>query len=164
MKRNLVILIVLAFCSLAVKQELQFKASAMTQPKLKFNVRFPETASKEPLDGRLLLLISTNNEKEPRFQINEDLNTQQVFGIDVDGWKAKQIKVVDGNAFGYPRRTLTEIPTGEYWIGVKGNNGTALPEISTANPSKYELILGRVLTSRWIRLFHRLNHPKIRST
>ena len=116
MKRNLVILIVLAFCSLAVKQELQFKASAMTQPKLKFNVRFPETASKEPLDGRLLLLISTNNEKEPRFQINEDLNTQQVFGIDVDGWKAKQIKVVDGNAFGYPRRTLTEIPAGEYWV------------------------------------------------
>src|ERR1044072_1028010 len=46
------------------------------------------------------------------------------------------------------------------WIGVKGNNGTALPEISTANPSKYELILGRVLTSRWIRLFHRLKHPK----
>jgi hypothetical protein len=88
----------------------------MTQTKLKFNVSFPETASKEPLDGRLLLLISTNNEKEPRFQISEDLSTQQVFGIDVDGWKAKQIKVVDANAFGYPRRTLTEIPAGEYWV------------------------------------------------
>ena len=93
-----------------------FKANAMTQAKLKFNVSFPETASKEPLDGRLLLLISTNNEKEPRFQISEDLSTQQVFGIDVDSWKAKQIKVVDANAFGYPRRTLTEIPAGEYWV------------------------------------------------
>jgi hypothetical protein len=98
--------------------KLEFKANAMTQAKLKFNVSFPETASKEPLDGRLLLLISTNNEKEPRFQISEDLSTQQVFGIDVDGWKAKQIKVVDAGAFGYPRQTLTEIPAGEYWVQV----------------------------------------------
>jgi len=96
--------------------KLEFKTNAMSQTKLKFNVSFPETASKEPLDGRLLLLISTNNEKEPRFQISEDLSTQQVFGIDVDSWKAKQIKVVDANAFGYPRRTLTEIPAGEYWV------------------------------------------------
>ena len=36
----------------------------------------------------LLLLISTNNDSEPRLQINEDLTTQQVFGVDVDGWKA----------------------------------------------------------------------------
>src|SRR6185369_13951033 len=46
------------------------------------------------------------------------------------------------------------------WTGVKDNNGTALPEISTANPSKYELILGRALKSRSTRLFNRLNHPK----
>ncbi|HEV8137059.1 MAG TPA: hypothetical protein VGP85_20460 [Pyrinomonadaceae bacterium] len=105
-----VVLVVILF------PKLEFKANAMTQAKLKFNVSFPETASKEPLDGRLLLLISTNNEKEPRFQISEDLSTQQVFGIDVDNWKAKQIKVVDANAFGYPRRTLTEIPAGEYWV------------------------------------------------
>ena len=96
--------------------KLEFKTNAMSQTKLRFNVSFPETASKEPLDGRLLLLISTNNDKEPRFQISEDLNTQQVFGIDVDGWKPKQIKVVDADAFGYPRRTLTEIPAGEYWV------------------------------------------------
>src|ERR1044071_10327837 len=85
---------------------------------VRFDITFPQTAGKGALDGRLLLLISTNNEKEPRFQISEDLSTQQVFGIDVDGWKAKQIKVVDAGAFGYPRRTLTEIPAGEYWVQV----------------------------------------------
>jgi len=117
MKRISIIIIgVVVVLVVTLFPKLEFKANAMTQAKLKFNVSFPETASKEPLDGRLLLLISTNNEKEPRFQISEDLSTQQVFGIDVDNWKAKQIKVVDANAFGYPRRTLTEIPAGEYWV------------------------------------------------
>ena len=50
---------------------------------LRFNITFPTSTSKDTLDGRLLLLISTNNTEEPRFQISEDLTTQQVFGIDV---------------------------------------------------------------------------------
>jgi len=116
-KRILTVLIGLVLLLvITLLPKLGFKANAMSQAKLKFNVSFPQTASKEPLDGRLLLLISTNNEKEPRFQISEDLSTQQVFGIDVDGWKSGQVKVLDANAFGYPRRTLTEIPAGEYWV------------------------------------------------
>jgi hypothetical protein len=94
----------------------ELKVEAMTQSKLKFEVTFPESASKDALDGRLLLLISTNNEKEPRFQISEDLSTQQVFGVDVDGWKAGQAKAVDENASGYPRRSLSQVPPGEYWV------------------------------------------------
>src|SRR5262245_11396167 len=94
------------------------KTNAMAQSKLKFNVSFPETVSKEAVDGRLLLLISTSNDKEPRFQISEDLSTQQVFGIDVDNWKAGQARLVDGNAFGYPRRSFAQVPPGEYWVQV----------------------------------------------
>ena len=56
----------------------------------RFTISFPESASKEPPDGRLLLLISTDNSKQPRLQIGEDLSTQQVFGIDVDGLKPGQ--------------------------------------------------------------------------
>ena len=73
---------------------------------LRFAISFPETSSKEPLDGRMLLLISTNNSREPRFQISEDLTTQQVFGIDVDGLKPGQEAIVDADAFGYPVRSL----------------------------------------------------------
>ncbi|HSE34237.1 MAG TPA: hypothetical protein VLA93_21870 [Pyrinomonadaceae bacterium] len=83
-----------------------------------FNVSFPVSASREPLDGRLLLLLSTNNNSEPRLQINEDLNTQQVFGVDVDGWKPGEVKPIDVNAFGYPLRSLSEVPAGEYWVQV----------------------------------------------
>ena len=117
MKRISIIFIgVVGLCVINLLPKFDFKANAMTEAKLQFKISFPETSSKESLDGRLLLLISTNNEKEPRFQISEDLSTQQVFGIDVDGWQAGQTKVMDATAFGYPRRSLTQVPPGEYWV------------------------------------------------
>jgi hypothetical protein len=82
----------------------------------RFEISFPASASKDALDGRLLLLISTNDEQEPRLQISEDLTTQQVFGVNVDGWKPGQPTIVDQGAFGYPRRSLTDVPAGEYWV------------------------------------------------
>src|SRR5687767_14499329 len=93
-----------------------FSTKAQVKSNLRFEVSLPESAGKEPLDGRLLLLISTNDKQEPRFQISEDLTTQQVFGIDVDAWKAGQAIVVDQSAFGYPVRSLAQVPPGEYWV------------------------------------------------
>ncbi|MFZ0062269.1 MAG: hypothetical protein WAL47_09540 [Pyrinomonadaceae bacterium] len=90
--------------------------SSQTATNLRFSVSFPSERSSTPLDGRLLLLISTNNEGEPRFQINEDLNTQQVFGIDVEGWKPDAEAIVDAGAFGYPVRSIAQLPPGEYWV------------------------------------------------
>jgi hypothetical protein len=81
-----------------------------------FAISFPATSSREPLDGRMLLLVSKDNSKEPRFQINEDLNTQQVFGADVDGLKPGQETVIDASAFGYPLRSLSDLKPGEYWV------------------------------------------------
>src|ERR1044072_10017583 len=88
----------------------------VTAQSRRFEITSPATASKEPLDGRLLLLISTNKDEEPRFQISEDLSTQQVFGLDVDAWKAGVTKTIDQNAFGYRVRSLSEIKPGEYWV------------------------------------------------
>src|SRR5688572_9365065 len=65
---------------------------------LRFAVTFPASSSSAPLDGRILLLVSTDNSKEPRFQINEDLNTHQVFGVDVEGFKPLQEVVMDSSA------------------------------------------------------------------
>jgi hypothetical protein len=83
---------------------------------LHFAISFPETNSKQPLDGRILLLLSTDNSKEPRFQISEDLNTQQVFGVDAEGLRPAQEAVIDANTFGYPVRSLSNLKPGEYWI------------------------------------------------
>lgn len=86
------------------------------QANLRFAVSFPNERSATALDGRLLLLVSKNDEREPRFQINEDLNTQQVFGIDVDGMKPDAEAIVDASAFGYPLRSISQLPPGEYWV------------------------------------------------
>jgi hypothetical protein len=83
---------------------------------LRFAISFPEASSREPLDGRMLLLVSKDSTKEPRFQINEDLNTQQVFGVDVAGLKPGQETNVDATAFGYPLRSLSDLQPGDYWI------------------------------------------------
>jgi hypothetical protein len=85
-------------------------------PNRRFAISFPETNSKQPLDGRILLMLSTDNSKEPRFQISEDLNTQQVFGVDVEGLKPAQEAVFDASAFGYPVRSLSDVKPGQYWV------------------------------------------------
>jgi hypothetical protein len=89
-----------------------------TQPAagLRFSISFPETSSREPLDGRVLLLVSNDNSREPRLQINEDLNTQQVFGVDVDALKPGGEALVDASAFGYPLRSLSQLKPGDYWV------------------------------------------------
>jgi hypothetical protein len=85
-------------------------------PRLRFSVTFPAELSKTPLDGRLLVMISTDSTNEPRFQISDDLKSQQVLGVDVDGWKPGTPFIVDTSAFGYPKRSLKELPRGMYRV------------------------------------------------
>jgi len=84
--------------------------------KIKFAISFPQERSKTPLDGRMLLLISTNDANEPRFQINDGANTQLVFGVDVDGLQPGQEAMIDAGVFGYPLKSISEIPAGEYYV------------------------------------------------
>ena len=41
------------------------------EPSISINVSFNDKASETPKDGRLLLMLSNNDDKEPRFQIND---------------------------------------------------------------------------------------------
>lgn len=83
---------------------------------LKFSVTFTKEMSEQAQDGRLLLLLSTNDKAEPRFQISDGLKTQLVFGVDVEGKKPGDVMMVDGSAFGFPIQNLSDIPAGEYFI------------------------------------------------
>ncbi len=82
----------------------------------KFEIAFPRERSAQPLDGRLLLLLSTDPSEEPRMQINISPNTQMVFGIDVDGLAPDKVAVVDAEAYGYPVRSLRDVKPGEYHV------------------------------------------------
>jgi Putative esterase len=81
-----------------------------------FSVSFPKEVSAQPLDGRLLLLLSNDSSDEPRNQINDSPRSQMVFGLTVDGWKPGQPAVVDAGSWGYPIRSLKDVPPGDYYV------------------------------------------------
>ena len=83
-----------------------------------FSVSFTQAQSEQPIDGRLLLLLSTDPSGEPRMQINDSPQTQMIFGMDVDAMRPSQPVAIDDSAFGYPVRYLHEVPPGEYTVQV----------------------------------------------
>ena len=102
MKQNISLLLLLfAYCF----------ADAQT-----FRVKISAELNQPVLDGRLLLLISTNNSKEPRFQISDATTTQMVFGKDVENWQKGNSQLVSEDAFGYPVERLSNIPAGDYYV------------------------------------------------
>jgi hypothetical protein len=81
-----------------------------------FLVSLPKERSAQPLDGRILLLVSTDGSAEPRMQIGISYKTQMVFGLDVDQLEPGKAVTIDDAAFGYPVRYLRDVPPGEYFV------------------------------------------------
>ena len=81
-----------------------------------FSVTLAPEHAREPLNGRVLLLLSVDPSKEPRFQIEEGTKSQQVFGIDAKEWKGGAPQVFDVNVLGYPRLSLADVPAGTYRV------------------------------------------------
>ncbi len=90
---------------------------ATPEARIRVAVSYGAEKSAEPLDGRVLLLLSTDPSAEPRFQISDtSLKTQQVFGVDVLAWKAGEDAVFAGDVLGYPAVGLADIPPGTYQV------------------------------------------------
>ena len=95
---------------------------AQTRPsgpasKLRLEISFPESISGQPLDGHILLGISTDPSSEPRFQLREEeALSAQFFGLDVEGWKPGTTAVIDSTSLGYPLVSLDELPAGDYYV------------------------------------------------
>jgi len=81
-----------------------------------FEVTLPAGISKKPLDGRLFIMLSKNPTREPRFQISDDEGTQQIFGIDIEGWKPGTVMQLSPDAFGYPVTSVAKIKSGAYTV------------------------------------------------
>jgi hypothetical protein len=91
-------------------------AAAQAGPR--FSVAFSKARAEQPIDGRLLLVLSTDPSAEPRLQIDDSPRTQMVFGMDVDQVRPGQAVVVGESALGYPVRNLRDVPAGEYYAQV----------------------------------------------
>lgn len=97
---------------------LALAGSSIGQPSkpLRFEITFPASLRETPVDGRVLLVISTKKEPEPRMQVGESLDTAQFFGTDAEGLAPGQPAVIDESAQGYPRDSLRDVPDGDYYV------------------------------------------------
>jgi hypothetical protein len=90
--------------------------AANNKTPLTFEITFPKEMSAAALDGHILLLVSNDPKDEPRFQIGGNVDSQQMFGVDVDQWTPGAVARVDAKTIGFPIRSLNELPAGEYTV------------------------------------------------
>jgi hypothetical protein len=83
---------------------------------LRVLISVPASQTAAASDGRMLLLLSTDEHSEPRFQVSDNDRSAQIFGLDVDGLKPGEDAIVDASVLGYPVRTLGDIEPGDYWV------------------------------------------------
>ncbi len=83
---------------------------------MEFAVSFSERIEGESLDGRIILLLSTDNSAEPRFQTGGGAGAIGVFGLDVEDLAPGEDAILDSSVFGYPVESLNELPRGVYYV------------------------------------------------
>jgi len=95
-----------------------FGAGSADAGAIRFAISFPAARSAQPIDGRVLLFISDDGRTEPRAQSDQYRanTTRPIFGVDVDGLKPGQDVVIDETTFGWPVRSLKDIPAADYWV------------------------------------------------
>lgn len=81
---------------------------------LRFEVTFPAAAHADAITGRVFVIVSRDNEREPRLQVSRI--GVPFFGRDVDQLKPGQAAVVDATDLGSPLERLTDLPAGEYFV------------------------------------------------
>ncbi|MEZ5419342.1 MAG: hypothetical protein R2708_18665 [Vicinamibacterales bacterium] len=116
MSRRLVPALVVAALAVPGLQALIARQTAAQAGPLRFEISYPASRSDTPLDGRLLLILSTRREGEPRFHVNDGPTGQPVFGLDVEGWPAGAPASVTGPTIGFPVQRLSELPKGRYRV------------------------------------------------
>ncbi|SEB74905.1 alpha/beta hydrolase-fold protein [Terriglobus roseus] len=76
------------------------------------------TLPSKTLHGHLIVIFSKDDKSEPRMQMDEQYQSAQGFGVDVglDGAASAATVNIDAKTFGYPLRSLPEIPAGDYFV------------------------------------------------
>ncbi len=106
----------LLFSTLLIILGMSWSPQAASQMVPSFTVKLPAEVGAEPLNGRLLILLSTDDSEEPRFQLSGGTNTQQVFGQNVENWQPGTELEFDSEAFGFPLEKLEALPLGRYFV------------------------------------------------
>jgi hypothetical protein len=81
---------------------------------LRVEVSVPSAVRKEPVTGRVYVMIARTNEREPRLQIGR--TGTPFFGRDVEMLPPGRAAVLDQTDLGTPVASLKDIPPGEYFV------------------------------------------------
>lgn len=82
---------------------------------LKFEVSFHSKAHAKPITGRVYVIISKHKKRELRFQVRRATGVP-FWGKNILSLKPGEAAIIDGNVFGFPLRSIKDIPPGEYYI------------------------------------------------
>lgn len=93
-----------------------WQCTPSSSTRLRFAISFTKEMVDSAQDGHIVLMLANNNQSEPRNQINFGLKTQLAFGLDVDGLKPGEEIVIDESVFGFPVRSIKDIPAGDYYV------------------------------------------------
>jgi len=77
-------------------------------------VTLPVERSAEPLDGRLILILSQRPDGDPITHSTYGAGAQPTFGIDVNGWIPGEAATFTDSVFGFPVGRLGRLPPGRY--------------------------------------------------
>ncbi len=90
-------------------------ATAAQQPPVtRFRIGFPADAHADPITGRVFVMISRTNEREPRLQIGR--TGVPFFGRDIEMLLAGGSGVIDESDLGSPIESLSDFPPGDYYV------------------------------------------------
>jgi len=84
-----------------------------------FVVTLPATFQGGAQEGRLLLILAPKDQtpnKEPREMVAWDDEAIPFYGIDIEGWQPGSTRTIDAKAFGFPVRSLKDLPEGRYRV------------------------------------------------
>lgn len=86
---------------------------AQSERSLRFEVSFPEEYSREPLTGRMFVILARDGGSQPRMQVGR--YGVQLFGIDFSNLKPGEKIQFDNSTLGYPVNKLSDLKAGDYY-------------------------------------------------
>lgn len=81
-----------------------------------FQVELARNGVDRAYDGRVILILTPDGETEPRFQVDQNFDAPQIFGVDVEGLKPGGGVKIGGGVLGFPAEDMTDVPKGEYYV------------------------------------------------
>jgi len=123
-KKNFILFLEICFITLLIVSPCasEKRSLSKSQSGLKFEISFAENVVSEieelglqvPITGRVYAIISRNKERELRFQTG--FTGVPIWGKNVYSLKPGEGAVIDEEVFGYPLKSIKDIPPGEYYV------------------------------------------------